>query len=1065
MANSAWLQALSHRPELWYENMTDNYPAELSRMYTGLRTLANDGSVYGFFLQLKDLFEGMIRWYALTGIAYAEHLEKKELPALLCDPERSLSFGDWVNTVPQKLTADLQLAESPLGKLLKELSKQYNKGKIVRWRNDTVGHGALQPDGSEEFQNSLETNLGFLTDCLKANAHLAQQITYSKNGDGELCCTADNVTFCLIPFIREVDGDIRLFDSLTDKQDLCLALSYRTGQRTTVRIPYLFGLRARYYGDTPITLNSAFDEEVYTERIEAALRFYHDTDRYWKQAHYMNWLTQCLQHHEKGVFLLQADSGTGKSTFSHYLDGFGGAALKKQGITCRAYYFSRMSYRTKQEFAVTLSDLFSQAPEDEDRLHSSSWPPLSLDTKPEQRGNEMAAFLKTFRAYHNRCYGRQKLLLILDGIDELVPGDTDLLHFVPDPALLDTGTYVLVTYRPEQAEATFQRDFVENFPFTERKAFQAGEENRVLLKKAVQESVLIGDRPPTADETDRVCTVLNDRFTGLPVIRAVLKDAQTADVMNSASSLLSFYTEYLRQFYGTERFAPVKTVLLTLALAYEPLSVRMISHLAAGAPPTVELLAIMRDITPLLQTVRDREGTKYILGHPDFGEQMRKESLKECRALVEAWREEISGELELPPSDYGLMTYIAGGMYLWSKDILQEQLLEPALANQIGTIAGRYSKTANTAGHLSRMVRLFSSAEQGMAELWKATGQVQYAVRALDATTACIPNLIQLEDRVGCERIEQVIQDLLAQMPAETDHQAEFATAFFSNYATRTVMAEKFGDMESAQACHEKAIDILFSHPEHIPTELQIPFIHNCGVSLLHTEPEKTLLLCDYQLAFPGCSPFERANALLLKGDALKAVSPPRQEEAGQCIREAVAIAEHERPRSSMDAEIYPHALIHLGEHLCHAEQDFEGAIDALTTVLDIYDTRYKFGELPDRFVAAQILSQIGSAYCGIDQRTGGAEQKAQGLWFCNQSISVYRKALEEHIRFRPASAEPIFLNAAFVYHYYKEYDTALALIDEVAQMQPAGDPLTPQVQARCTSVRQELTNDQLPTQ
>lgn len=68
----------------------------------------------------------------------------------------------------------------------------------------------------------------------------------------------------------------------------------------------------------------------------------------------------------------------------------------------------------------------------------------------------------------------------------------------------------------------------------------------------------------------------------------------------------------------------------------------------------------MRDITPLLLTVRDREGTKYILGHPDFGEQMRKESSEECRALVEAWRKEISGELELPPSDYGLMTYIAG---------------------------------------------------------------------------------------------------------------------------------------------------------------------------------------------------------------------------------------------------------------------------------------------------------------------------------------------------------------------------------------------------------------------
>lgn len=77
MANSAWLQALSHRPELWYENMTDNYPAELSRMYTGLRTLANDGSVYGFFLQLKDLFEGMIRWYALTASPMQSILKRK----------------------------------------------------------------------------------------------------------------------------------------------------------------------------------------------------------------------------------------------------------------------------------------------------------------------------------------------------------------------------------------------------------------------------------------------------------------------------------------------------------------------------------------------------------------------------------------------------------------------------------------------------------------------------------------------------------------------------------------------------------------------------------------------------------------------------------------------------------------------------------------------------------------------------------------------------------------------------------------------------------------------------
>lgn len=387
MTASAWIHALGQKPECWYSNMVDSYPEQLCQMYATLRRMAEEGKVYGFFLELRDIYEGLIRWYVLTGIAYAECLGEKKLVALLCDPERSMSFGDWVNVFPRCLAKHLQIGNSPLGKLLAALEKQYNKEGIVRWRNEAIGHGALQQDTSEIFQGVLEEKLYALKKYLEDNATLAQQIVYYKEADGTLQCTVDSVSFRLEPFIRVVDGDYRLFDSMTDKekQSLCLELSYQTGRRTTVNLPYLFELRSRYYGNAPVTGTDSFDEEVYTDQIEAALRFYHDPGQYWKQPYYTDWLTKCLAQHSKGVFLLQAESGTGKSTFCRHLDGFGRSALKKQGFVCRAYYFSRLSFRTKQEFVNTLCDMFSQVPENEDRLRGKLHT-LSHDGDPKDCG-------------------------------------------------------------------------------------------------------------------------------------------------------------------------------------------------------------------------------------------------------------------------------------------------------------------------------------------------------------------------------------------------------------------------------------------------------------------------------------------------------------------------------------------------------------------------------------------------------------------------------------------------------------------------------------------------------
>ena len=56
----------------------------------------------------------------------------------------------------------------------------------------------------------------------------------------------------------------------------------------------------------------------------------------------------------------------------------------------------------------------------------------------------------------------------------------------------------------------------------------------------------------------------------------------------------------------------------------------------------------------------------------------------------------------------------------------------------------------------------------------KNSGDMQYAIKALDASTACIPNLVELEDRIGCQKIEQSAQELTSLLPAGTDDREEF---------------------------------------------------------------------------------------------------------------------------------------------------------------------------------------------------------------------------------------------------------------------------------------------------
>lgn len=63
--------------------------------------------------------------------------------------------------------------------------------------------------------------------------------------------------------------------------------------------------------------------------------------------------------------------------------------------------------------------------------------------------------------------------------------------------------------------------------------------------------------------------------------------------------------------------------------------------LALDEPPSAELLAIMRDIAPLLVSIREKDGAKYVLGYPDFSVQLRQIDPTACQELVKSWQKAI----------------------------------------------------------------------------------------------------------------------------------------------------------------------------------------------------------------------------------------------------------------------------------------------------------------------------------------------------------------------------------------------------------------------------------------
>ena len=194
---SDWLIQMADDEKLWNKNLfVDNrWPVPITYNYHRLYEIAKEGNVYGCLLQIKDLYEILMRISVISALIYlddkfSEELikEKNILKMIIMQP---LAMGKWYELSSRILKGaernKYNLPESILN-VLKATRKLYNKKvsaqfqDVNHWRNETIGHGLLRYEDNDEYKeefNSLICNLNdYFNDSSNGKNGLYSDIYY-----------------------------------------------------------------------------------------------------------------------------------------------------------------------------------------------------------------------------------------------------------------------------------------------------------------------------------------------------------------------------------------------------------------------------------------------------------------------------------------------------------------------------------------------------------------------------------------------------------------------------------------------------------------------------------------------------------------------------------------------------------------------------------------------------------------------------------------------------------------------------------------------------------------------
>ena len=667
--DDTWSLRISSDPLLWPSVETGYLPFFAVDEISRLRSLFKGGQTYGAILQLRDVLEVLLKLPVLFGASRIYSLgdtspaEREFLFAIISKP---LSLGDWREIAAKSLAKEVRLPNT-VREIISKIARLFDQQQVPTWRNNTIGHGALGFDTDSALRSDIEKKLSAIADHLRAVAQLYGAVdvradfgeqTFSlrerkpsalENASSVLSLTAGSEEWPIYPYMHLIDGGIFFFDAYYHYRHHTTALlNYTDGRKRLEKLRQLAELYEHLVLTTRLKITTRdFEPQILSKRQDDLLVRDWQPEDLVEPSALVSWIRTSLETYDKGVFLLQMERGCGKTSFCRFIDGLGASRTTFDHTAVRVHYGNDLYGYLPGNFAWSVTDGFRT----EERGSNSiigNIPYFSPNAEDKPRA--LAEHLDFFLTQRRRLFSDRRLLLVIDAIDETpLGGLAPIIDFLPNPNVLDSGIFILVTARINAELQAGVRERIANLSTTSRLVVTRDETANLRLLTGYLRKTNIHKAL-----WERLLAISERRFLYLRTLVSALSlfDAKTTDDLPKGGALTEALLEKLGRIYGPRHYEHLLEIVSVLAFAYEPLSLEEICFLISEPYPSLRTSAFLRDISGLLRVDRADRGNVYSIGHEEVSRTLRTRFAERQRQFVELWigalRDDIAGLLDHP---------------------------------------------------------------------------------------------------------------------------------------------------------------------------------------------------------------------------------------------------------------------------------------------------------------------------------------------------------------------------------------------------------------------------------
>lgn len=328
--NKEWNQLIVDDKEYYDIDLKDSMNAIFAFEYEKLFELLRKQQIYGVLLQIKDIYEVMLKLPVLMTSAIIfnnNEISESDKVILINMINGKNSMGDW-NDFASKLKKSMMIRNTPLFKILKDTTSFINSYNCIKWRNETIGHGPTKEIEDDFLYTDIIEKIKCITKFFKDTLDLYDQIplllkseeqTYVLKGydnaitkkEGSLFVRINDVIYNLDPFIYKVGDGLFFFDNYIASKRYLDIIEYPRGKRD---IKYTG--KFEDFKDNDQFASKATDELIAQTEVDISSNIL-NIDDFIEPKYVYNWIIERINNNDKVSFLL-FEKGMGKSTLVNF---------------------------------------------------------------------------------------------------------------------------------------------------------------------------------------------------------------------------------------------------------------------------------------------------------------------------------------------------------------------------------------------------------------------------------------------------------------------------------------------------------------------------------------------------------------------------------------------------------------------------------------------------------------------------------------------------------------------------------------------------------------------------